>query len=378
MVLGSAAVVQKKHGIAVAPPPPVLPPTQRRSSELPDIVLVAPEIGSALAIIPTISWGKVIGIVVEGEENTEVPTEITTLYGATNILEQVKDGQLLLVDAFRGSLMIEPDAIYLAQYTAEMNRLVSKKRIYLDDSHQTSATLEGTTYLLLADTTAGIEAAAECGAEALYVTMPISFESSETERIVATLLNTAPGKSLLLTFNSSLVLSTILRAAFQADITLVLMGDLLELQEVQHLETEAQAVCEEQNHLFGKLRYAFALDIFALNTSSDDLEPLLEEILNAGITRLLIYGAIYEPTSLGTLYRLVQAANSLLLPVFIALPDTQLPETDDLECLLGTGTSGFLTVPENVPPLKQFIREASDTVLREKLMQRIEGEINHA
>ena len=144
MAMGTAAVVRRTAGVYVMPePPPRIASLEakRRLTETPEIVVAAEEYSTAFAIAASLAWATVVGIVTERDAQDAAIPAFPAVVGVTGLMAAVSDDTLVLVDATRGVVLIDPDPIYLAQYTAEHDRIVPKNRIYLDEEHIPAQTL---------------------------------------------------------------------------------------------------------------------------------------------------------------------------------------------------------------------------------------------
>ena len=105
--------------------------------ETPEVVLVAKDYTTALALSSTIDLGQ------SGCRNRRrngrssqcprAPPFPAVVIGIPGLVDQVQDDVLFLVDASGNFVFPDPDPIYLAQYTAEHDRVAPKHRLYLDE-----------------------------------------------------------------------------------------------------------------------------------------------------------------------------------------------------------------------------------------------------
>ena len=172
--IGAAAVVRVMSGI---PLPPEIPPrvlaerASGRTSELPDVIVVAEEFRMALAVSGAMAWANVVGIAAERSETSSLPAPFPAVVGLKNLLEAVEDDMLLLLDASAGVLLADPDPVAIAQYQAEAEHLAPKRRFFLEDVHLPAQTLDGHTIQVIAqiENFDEIAVAIAQGAEALYL-----------------------------------------------------------------------------------------------------------------------------------------------------------------------------------------------------------------
>ena len=174
LAMGTAAVVRVVNGIAIAPSPPQRLSNEiafRRLSDLPEIILVCPNFEIAKAIAPSISWAKVAGYAIE-HASDDLPVSATPLViGVRDLMEFAQDDVLTLLDASRGIVLIDPDPVYLAQYTADHDKIAPKHRFSLDDEDQPAVTVDGRTILLITSAYPHPLLATNSGADALPETL---------------------------------------------------------------------------------------------------------------------------------------------------------------------------------------------------------------
>src|SRR4051794_20970685 len=119
MAMGTAAVVRMSTGVPLMPQAPERITTligQRRLTETPEVILVAEDYRTALALSASLGWAKVVGIAAERSDSDAAVPSIPTVTGLSGLMRQAADDVLILVDATRGVVLVDPDPIYLAQY----------------------------------------------------------------------------------------------------------------------------------------------------------------------------------------------------------------------------------------------------------------------
>ncbi len=381
MAMGTAAVVRIHGGVPLMPEVPTrisLLMAQRRLTETPEVVVVAEDYRTALAIAGSLPWARVVGIAAErGDPDAAVPS-VPAVTGLAGLMRAAADDVLILVDATRGVALVDPDPIYLAQYTAEHDRVAPKNRIYLDEAHLPAQTQDGRPISVVASTAnTGVEAALASGPDALYHALPLSFDTDHIRRHLAELVSVAAGKPLIVPYNPSLPLTPLLEAASRADITLSispLEGEFMPSpQAISVLLQEidlAQAECAERDVLFGTPRIAAeeSAPLPADWPPDEALAGKLEGAAAAGATRLICSGATHGD-ALRRLSSMTAAASVNLLPVTFAIEyATPAPGNADmavadlaatLRRLIGAGVIGFLVSPGLVPMAKEAIRAVS-------------------
>jgi hypothetical protein len=300
------------------------------------------------------------------------------------------DDVLVLVDATRGVVLVDPDPIYLAQYTAEHDRVAPKNRIYLDDAHLPALTLDGRVVTVATLTDVGIEGALASGPDALYHRLPLTFDPDAVRRHLAQVEMVAAGKPLLVPYNPSVPLRPIVEAASTADITLVVPaaegGSFADASAIADLLTEldlAQTECAEADVLSGLPRLAAEVSVVAGGDrpSREEMAAHVEAAAGAGVTRLLCSGDL-SAGSIESLADLIAAASVSLMPVMLHLDETD-PldgETGDravIHLLIGAGVTGFLVQPDRTQSTKAAIRGASASECRGELAEWIAERVTH-
>lgn len=392
MAMGTAAVVRMRTGVPLmpeAPPRITAMVAQRRLTETPEVVVVAEDLRTALVLSASLPWATVVGIAVERDDPDAAIPSVPTVVGLPGLMRAAVDDVLILVDATRGVALIDPDPIYLAQYTAEHDRVAPKNRIYLDEAHLPAQTLDGRTLSVVAATDGvGVAAALASGPDALYHVLPLSFDPDDVRRHLAEVVAIAAGKPLIVPFNPSLPLTPLLEAASYADITLALSPSGTEFMPgggtiaglLREIEL-AQAECAERDVLFGTPR--IAADISAASPDAwppeEAVAALLEGAAAAGATRLIFCGSL-EGDALHHLSALTAAASVNLMPVTFYLnpeapsegpEDTEKTLSHHIRLLIGAGVSAFLVSAESTQACKAIVRTVSLSECEEELARNL-------
>ncbi|HZO90129.1 MAG TPA: hypothetical protein VFB38_17505 [Chthonomonadaceae bacterium] len=392
IALATAAVVRAHGGIPMAPeaPPRLAARTGfRRTSETPEVVLVAEDYRTALALTGRLSWAKVIGIAAETAEPDAPASDIPAVVNVPGLMEMVEDDMLMLVDATHGVVLVNPDGLAIAQYQAEYTNLAPRRRLYLESEHLPAQTLDGRAVQVLArvETADAVETALLEGADALYVPfdvplLPASASDAAQRRNLFALVERAAGKPLLLSDDYSLPLMTVLEAASRADITLAVPPreelEGLGLTELSAEFETAQAECFENEVVCSLPRLAADIVYVPEQTDADQVSARVEALAARGATRLVLTlrETWLHEGALPPVEALVAAAGANLLPVtssahpMFSLCGEEYP-ADTLETavrfLVGMGVSGIIVFPGQVTAAKAMVREISFTECREAL-----------
>lgn len=385
MALGTAAIVRLVSGIPMRPDPPerlAALIASRRLTETPEIILVAEDYRTALAIAPTIAWAKVVGIAAVSAEANAPVAPYPVVVELPDLMSAAQDDMLILVDATRGIALADPDPVYLGQYTAEHDRIAPKQRLYLDDSHQPAQTLDGRTIQVIAFTDDNVEAVVESGPDALLVSLPLEFDPDIQRRNLFQLVDRAAGKPLFLAYNSFLPINSLVQAAERIDITLVVPPKAENDSLGADPDTAAQLIialeqavteCIEKNIVCAMPRIAADIvyrSLKAWPASNSEITELIEELANKGITRLIFHGMTAGQEALSRFENMASVASTHFMPLLfyvseLTLPFKQLQE--GLALIIGAGVTGLLCWPDSVVQIKEIVQELSYAECREKL-----------
>ncbi|HLJ53768.1 MAG TPA: hypothetical protein VKT77_01950, partial [Chthonomonadaceae bacterium] len=366
-------------GVPLMPDPPAriaALAAHRRLAETPEVILIADELRTAVAIAASLTWARVAGIAVEREAGEAATPAVPTVTGVAGVLRAATDDVLVLVDATRGVVLVDPDPVYLAQYTAEHDRVAPKNRIYLDEQHLPAQTLDGRTITVIADASAGIEGALRSGADALYYAPPVVFGPDDLRRHLRDILTIGAGKPLFVPYNPSAPLQPLLEAATHADLTLIVSpthGAVLpDREDVRRLVQESEAIeseCAKHDIICALPRVATEVDLRVAEAAFDDaLETQLEGLAAAGVTRLVASGD-WGLDQLSELADLCAAASAFLMPVVATVGAGGIPAQFEqvLRYLLGSGVTMLLVDPVNAAAAKTAMRSLSNTECKSAL-----------
>ena len=396
MALGTAVVVQMRDGLPMLPDPPeriARAVGLRRVSDRPEVILVAEDYRTALALSGALPWAKVAGIAAaSGGAGASVPP-FPAVVNAIGLMDVVQNDLLLLVDAERGVVFVDPNPVALAQYTAEHAHVAPKHRLYLDEEHQPALTLDGTQIQIVAQLRQwdDVATALKQGVDALHLPLgntllPTNAGETDLRRDLFRLIDMTAGKPLFILDRFTLPLPTLLMAAAKADITLAIppqptfegLGFAEMLTEMRSAETE----CYEEDQVCALPRLAADLGGMSEGSAEEDqAQTLVEKLAAQGATRLLV-GLEQESLTEGTLLALeplLAAAQSNLLPTFVsawpfsfnAFGQNDLPNTLEtaIGLLIGAGVGGVLVPAEEVEAAKRIVRALNAADCRDLLRQ---------
>lgn len=394
VALGTAAIVRTKGGIPMLPevPPRIAERlAARRPMETPEVILVADDYRTALALSGSLPWGRVVGIVA-GSADPDVPVPgVPAVVNVPYVLDAIEDDVLMLVDATQGVVLADPSGMAIAQYQAEHSSIAPRRRLYLDDAHLPARTIDGRDIQVLAhvESAEDITQALDAGADALYVPVSTSLlpdaEEAALRRSLLRLLSLTTGKPLLLADDYLLPPLALLEAAAHADIVLAeppreeLEG--LGLEELASELWEAQGQCFEEDIACGMPRLAAGLNsLNACGPPGSEVDRA-EALAAHGATRLALSlaGEVLDASLLARMEALVAAASTHLLPVTAAvtLLGFGVSEEDDPEdnieaalgLIVGTGIAGIVVPPQLVAATKERIRGLHFFECREALLE---------
>ena len=396
MALGTAVVVQMRDGLPMLPDPPeriVQAVGSRRVSERPEVILVADDYRTALALSGALPWAKVAGIAAaSGGEGASVPL-FPAVVNAVGLMDVVQNDLLMLVDAERGVVFVDPNGIALAQYSAQYAHIAPKHRLYLDEEHQPALTTDGIRIQIVARIRRWEEIATALrqGVDALHLPLgntllPTTADEADLRRDLFRLIDEAAGKPLFISDRFTLPLPTVLMAAAKADLTLAIppQGTLdgLGFAELMAEMRDAETECYEQDQVCAFPR--LAADLSGVAEWGDDpaqAQTLVERLAVQGATRLMV-GLDQEALTEGTLLALeplLAAAQINLVPAFVsgwpfgfnAFGQNELPNTLEtaVGLLIGAGAAGILVPADQVEAAKRTVREQNAAECRDLLRQ---------
>jgi len=397
MALATAAVIRETNGIAFPPSMPdriAVQLASQRMSETPEIVLVAREYSTALAIAGAISWARVVGIAAEAAIDSAPVPAFPAVVDLPNLVSVVNDDELILVDAINNFVFPDPDPMYLAQYTAEHDRIAPRRRIYLDEGHAPARTVDGHVIQVYAwiadfDTLEETHDAVEQGADGIFVPIDaiaaVSTRHGEmgTRNRLHALLNESAGKPLLLAKHPKLSPDLLVELAVDADLT-VAVKDSFDKSDQQALRRLTLELDVAENFSFDSNTRAsiprLAGLLMAVPAISEDLESVekwVESISAAGATRA-VFSLDAETLSEGLLVemeKLVAACGRNLIPVYVSVRNFsfnlfgQNSLENSLETairlVLGAGIVGLLVDFNRVAETKAVVSEINLQECRE-------------
>ena len=412
IALGTAAVVRLRNGLPVPPP---IPPriaaqlARHREDETPDVILIAEDYVTAASFASTIRWANVVGIAARNASPDTITPEIPVVVELPGLLDIVQDDMLVIVDARRGLLVVNPDGVTLSQYQAEHNNLAPKRRLYLDDGHLRAQTLDGRALPVVARvcTLEDVTLALENGADGLCVPalcdlLPAEADEEEQRTALFAVIDQASGKPVFLADNYTLPATLLVEAATKADIAVgcPLMPHLegLGIHELGEELNEVRADCLARDSpcdiprlvatmpsdyaypLDDPEKAAFFMDQLVYNGAVRVVVTFQDSQDGAGQGGIGLDGHTDGHNNLEDLIWLdsvVAAANTTMLPVFVQWNrsvfdfsgDNRLDENalHTLQLLVGAGLSGVIAAAGDVAKLKTAISELSFSECREAL-----------
>jgi len=397
MALGTAVVVQMRDGLPMLPDPPeriARAAGMRRVSERPEVILVAEDYRTALALSGALPWAKVAGIAAaSGGAGASVPP-FPAVVDVIGLMDLVQNDLLILVDAERELVFVDPDGIALAHYTSEHAHIAPKHRLYLDEEHQPALTRDGIPIQIVArlQQWKEIAVALHQGVDALHLPigstlLSANAEEAELRRDLFRLIDAVASKPLFISDRFTLPLPTVLMAAAKADLTVAIPPqetlDGLGFAELMAEMRSAETECYEEDQVCALPR--LAADLSGVSEwgaeEADKVQARIERLAAQGATRLLInleQEALTEGTLLA-LEPLLAAAQINLLPAFVpawpfsfnAFGQNGLPNTLEtaVGLLIGAGAAGILVPADQVAAAKRIVREQSAADCRDLLRQ---------
>ncbi|MBC7527589.1 MAG: hypothetical protein H7308_08565 [Chthonomonadaceae bacterium] len=390
--IGTTAIVRTLSGITLPPQMPEslrLQRDQKRFTELPDIVLIAENLTSAVVVAMGLEWGNVVGAAVENELNRdEIALRIpfSVISGVRGLTEFAREDVIALLDSFEGSLTLEPDFGDIARFQAAEENIAPRTRLFIEDAHGIAKTTDGNPIRVYArvETETELAAAVEAGADALFVVprknevdtgfffadneealLDPDAEEKEQRKALSRLATLAGGKPIVLASDYGTSLRGILEVGTEADFTLAVFArdDLpgMGFTELAEALREEQRECEEEDIPTELPKIALRLSFFTANAASkEDLTLLLDKAQETDISQIILETG---DTSLPLVADFVSGAATRLLPVVLLLSE------NELALCIGLQVSGILTLPKEVREAKRQIRTTSQSFAREAMIQ---------
>ncbi len=224
--MGQAALATRRGGPPL--PPEGFEPRDEVSEytalpEPPDLVLVLDDPRDLATAWP--DWGRVVAVVVEGEATGDALAAAPCVVGVAGIGRSVRDGDLVLVDADRGVVTIDPDMRAVAEF--QEARSGARARFVLGHAHLPVATLDGVPVRVAARVgeLADVDAAMRSGADALVVLWR-SQPPADGETRIQRLAKLCAGKPITVLQAGGAISSTsLVRAAAAVDLTVALSAE---------------------------------------------------------------------------------------------------------------------------------------------------------
>lgn len=390
VAFGAAAIVRSRQGF---PQVPAIPPrimdmlSKRRLSETPDVVLIAEDYQTALDFSRSLRWGHVVGIATSSPapHSASIPglpvvTDIPTL------MDMIEEDCLVLVDAEQGMVIFDPDGAAVAQYQAEYERVAPRLRLYLDENHLPSETLDHHIFMVSAKVNSidDVADALEAGADALVAALnsellPTGQDDAGLRTHLIELTSLAAGKRLIINDNYTLSPMMLLEACLRADITVSepirdeLDGIGLGEFSIELNESHAECLANNAHCALPRLAARITAEQIPQN-NPEKLRSLMEKLSAMGVVRITMQRPSTENSkiSLAELEDMVAAAVAVMLPVFID-PEIMNPAEASLENLLGAGLAGISVNVGDIVSTKSRLRSMNYSECREELSGYLAG-----
>jgi hypothetical protein len=391
-VLGAAAVVRTRNGVALMPSvPPNIAELQASRQLLgkPDVILAAEHYSVALSIAETLEWANVVGIA-SADDPAPPAGAVPAVVGIANLLPSLPEDALLLLDAERGVVSVNPDFTELAQFQAEAENINPRKRFFLDAQHEPTQTEDGRPFPVFRnvleerDLTDSVHEGAEgLRFSGFYFTDENNLPRDAFGRM-ARLAQEAGGKPVFVDDDFGLLPAEVVVAgAAHCELTVAInpfregASDPAETLRQWHAAADARIERGDEARI-----PHLALLLKADFWETDTLAERLESFANQGVSRLVldlnIFG-LFDDAALAKLDALVQAAAPFLLPLYVEIElafrlfGTPLPTEDYAELvrlLLGVGAAGIIT-EEATAEFKEIIRGLNYDAARAEVFSRL-------
>ncbi len=384
-VLGTAAIVKTRNGVALMPQVPVSIAEQiaaRKLIEKPDIILVAESYDAALAIVDTIEWGTVIGIASTSADNAVPAFGLPSVVEIPELLARLPDNALLLLDAERGIVSVNPDLVEIAQYQAEKENINPRHRYFLDEKDQLAQTLDGRMFRVLkwAESAEEITQSVQEGADGIFcgsnliAALRQSEDTAQISKRLGSMVRELGGKPLIVDDDDNLPEESLVFAATQGEL-IVAKG----LEIPSDMTALLQSLHESENFLIEKdtpskipLIAQLLEECHLPNLNRDEaIRDSIQESADAGASRLVMQftgKCLFLPQEFPLLEAVATQAATLLLPLYVICHpkcvseydfDPDYAKTKMLEWLVGFGVSGIILLEGDSQEYKAMIRQLS-------------------
>lgn len=239
-------------------------------------------VGAAMRI-PGIS-----AVAIAAEALTDVPDlaiDLPCVIGVPDLLESIKEGDILIVDGYKGVVHIDPDPQVLIHYQQAEEQRHAREKVFITSEHIPAQTQSGETvyvYARMADDTK-LAAALDNGADGLLVNL--RGKSEDLSALCSRILQEVAGKPV--TFEVDLHFEEILRSAmlYCTPLQVTLVSDNPEL-----------LIAQVESVLDGIALEALQMDLEAprVNVSPEetprtvDALEEIEELFRAGVRMIAV------------------------------------------------------------------------------------------
>jgi len=319
----------------------------KQGDDATDLILVAAD--AALALLVPLPPGLTLaGIVAEQMVAAGFSSPLPTVSGVGSATRQIADGELLILDAESGRVLIEPAPEEFVRLQTERRR----PRILLGDRHMPAQTQSGRVVDVWAavQDPAGLEAAFAGGADGLLITSPEAFLPEDEDGVMdaAPLLRIAEriggGPLAILADPEEIDPAVLLAVAPRADLRWVLRPERLD-QSPEELRIDLGS--------FGRAQDDDADQNSTPMTPQSTTElPQLGALLSTSDATTSAFEELYLPAS--EIIDWTMADTFDLPPLRILLDDGDI---DGLKRAVLIGAAGVAVSPDRIAETKDFIRE---------------------
>lgn len=393
-VLGTAAVVRTRNSVALMPSVPSSIADLQASKRLldkPDIVLVAEHYGVALSVADTLAWGTVVGI---ASADDPVPSagSVPAVVGVANLLSSIPEEALLLLDAERGIVSVNPDFVEIAQFQAEKENINPRKRFFLDAQHEPAQTEDGRPFAVFRTVfeeeslpdiiREGVDGLL---CDAFYFGSDEEGLTPESLAHMARLAQQAGGKPVIVR-DDFYLLPPELAVAGAVHCELIVAVEPFRhgsIKDIAVLRQQWQTAIDTRIEQDETARMPHAAALLKSDFwETDTLEHRIEMLAAKGTARLLVPLAtfgVFDNAALAKLDALIQVAAPFLLPLFVivepmltAFGEEENPDLQEqlLTLLLGVGAAGIIT-EDATAEYKSIVRRLNSEAARAEAFSRL-------
>ena len=227
IAIAVAAVVDATNGINGVSPTLLLNGISAlrgglRPSDYPEAILACDNL--ALGAVMRIPGINTIGIAAESDTDVgDLPVEVPCVIGVTGLLSSINEGDILIVDGYKGVVHIDPDPQMLVHYQQAQEHRHLRQKVFISSEHIPARTQTGETvyvYARMSDESQ-LAKALDAGADGLM--LDLRGNTDDLSALSGRVLSEAAGKPVVfvLDFGCEEILRAVMAYCTPGQVTLV-------------------------------------------------------------------------------------------------------------------------------------------------------------